>query len=164
VGCIAIACSALFILSAASTSGTEFPARKAGLWEISIAGDQPITVRQCSDAASDEALEQASFGGGGECAKRDLEKSGNTITVISVCTSSRKTTILRMVITGSLESNYAMTISRQRPGGSARPSMTLSAKWLGPCVAGQKPGDVIMPGGTKINILNVPKGVNSAVR
>ena len=164
VGRIAIACSALFILSAASTSGTEFPARKAGLWEISIAGDHPITVRQCSDAASDEALEQASFGGGGECAKRDLEKSGSTITVISVCTSSRKTTILRMVITGSLESNYAMTISRQRPGGSARPSMTLSAKWLGPCAAGQKPGDVIMPGGTKINILNVPKGVNSAVR
>ena len=161
---ITMAFGIFVICCTAAASAADFPARKPGLWKITITGEDSFTVRQCSDAASDEALEQASFGGGGECAKRDLEKSGSTITVTSACTSSRKTTILRMVITGSLDSNYTMTISRQGPGRSAGPSMALSAKWLGPCIAGQKPGDVIMPGGTKINILNVRKGVNSAVR
>jgi Protein of unknown function (DUF3617) len=161
---IGIACSIAFILSTASVSGADFPARKAGLWEITIAGHDSITVRQCSDAASDEAMEQASFGVAGECAKRDVEKSGSTITVVSVCTSARKTTISRMVITGSLDSEYTMTMSSQAPGRSVGPSMTLSAKWLGSCGPGQKPGDVIMPNGTKINILNLPKGMGSASR
>lgn len=164
MGRIPIACCALFILSAVSASGAEFPARKAGLWEITIAGDQSITVRQCSDPASDEALAQAGFGGGGECAKHDVEKSGSTITVVSECTLERKTTILRTVITGNLDSNYTMTMSRQGSGRSAGPLMKLSAKWLGPCAAGQKPGDVIMANGRKINILNVPKSANAAAR
>ncbi len=38
---------------------------------------------------------------------------------------------------------------------------TLEAKWLGACKAGQKPGDVIMPGGGKLNtddmMKNLPK-------
>lgn len=157
---IPIACSALFILSAVSASGTEFPVRKAGLWEITIAGDHSITVRQCSDAASDQAVAQAGFGWAGECAKHDVEKSGSTITVVSVCTSAHKTTISRMVITGSLDSDYTMTMSREAAGRSVGPSMRLSAKRLGPCAAGQKPGDVIMPNGTKINI--VPKGTTSS--
>lgn len=157
VGRIPIACSALFILSAVSASGADFPARKAGLWEMTITGDHSLTVRQCSDAASDEAVAQAGFGWAGECAKRDVEKSGSTITVVSVCTSDRKTTTSRIVITGSLDSDYTMTVSR-----SVGPSMTVSAKRLGPCAAGQKPGDVIMPNGNKINI--VPKGTNSAAR
>ena len=42
------------------------------------------------------------------------------------------------------------------PGGQS--VVTLKAKWLGPRAADQKPGDVIMPNGMKMNILNMPKG------
>jgi hypothetical protein len=35
--------------------------------------------------------------------------------------------------------------------------MTMAAKWLGPCTADQKPGDMIMGNGTKINILDMKK-------
>jgi hypothetical protein len=35
--------------------------------------------------------------------------------------------------------------------------MTMSAKWLGPCAADQRPGDMIMPNGMKINILDLQK-------
>lgn len=154
----------LFILSAASASAAELPTRKAGLWEITIAGQHSIKVRQCSDAASDQALEQAGVGLPGNCGKRDVEKSGSTITVVSVCTSARKTTISHMVITGNLESEYTMTMTSQEPGRSGAPPVTLNAKWLGPCAADQKPGDVIMPNGTKINILNLPKGGERASR
>ena len=34
--------------------------------------------------------------------------------------------------------------------------MTIAAKWLGPCAADQKPGDMIMSNGMKINIRNMP--------
>jgi hypothetical protein len=38
-------------------------------------------------------------------------------------------------------------------------SMTMTAKWLGPCAAGQRPGDMIMPNGMKMNILDLQKGM-----
>ena len=33
--------------------------------------------------------------------------------------------------------------------------MTIAAKWLGSCKADQKPGDIIMAGGRKFNILDM---------
>ena len=34
---------------------------------------------------------------------------------------------------------------------------TIEAKWLGACKADQKPGDIMMPGGMKMNILELDK-------
>jgi hypothetical protein len=45
--------------------------------------------------------------------------------------------------------------SAAAPGGKS--SVTMSAKWLGPCAAGQRPGDMIMPNGMKINIPDLQK-------
>jgi len=33
----------------------------------------------------------------------------------------------------------------------------MAAKWLGPCAADQKPGDMIMGNGFKVNILEMQK-------
>lgn len=41
------------------------------------------------------------------------------------------------------------------PGGETQ--MTIAAKWLGPCAAGQKPGDVMMGNGMKVNVLEIQK-------
>jgi len=35
--------------------------------------------------------------------------------------------------------------------------MTMEGKWLGPCAADQKSGDLIMGNGVKVNILEVKK-------
>jgi hypothetical protein len=35
--------------------------------------------------------------------------------------------------------------------------MTIQATWLGPCAAGQRPGDVIMGNGMTMNVLDLPK-------
>ena len=46
-----------------------------------------------------------------------------------------------------------MTVTSQRPDiPDGKMTMTIDAIWLGPCAADQKPGDVIMSNGTKINI------------
>jgi hypothetical protein len=39
--------------------------------------------------------------------------------------------------------------------------MTMAAKWLGPCAADQKPGDMIMGNGMKMNILEMQKRIPS---
>lgn len=153
MGRISIAFNVFVVLFIASASAAELPARKAGLWEITITGPHSIKVRQCSDAKSDHAMAAAGIGLPDDCAKRDVQESGSGITIDSVCKTAGKTTTSHIVITGSLESKYTMTMTSQAAGTSVRGPMTLYAEWLGPCRAGQKPGDVIMPDGSKVNVL-----------
>jgi hypothetical protein len=61
-----------------------------------------------------------------------------------------------VVITGSFDSEYTMTVTGHADGEPDRPAVTMSAKWLGPCAADQRPGDMIMPNGMKMNIQNMP--------
>ena len=68
-----------------------------------------------------------------------------------------------MVFTGSFDSSYTMTMTNQPPPGlPVLPTVSVSAKWLGPCTAGQKPGDMIMPNGKTINLLDLQKDMPGA--
>ena len=40
---------------------------------------------------------------------------------------------------------------------SSNGTTTIEAKWLGACKADQKPGDIVMPGGMKMNIKDMEK-------
>ena len=40
--------------------------------------------------------------------------------------------------------------------------MTMEARWTGPCTAGQKPGDIIMGNGMKMNVRDLQKVQNLA--
>jgi Protein of unknown function (DUF3617) len=141
----------------------ELPARKAGLWEVKTSfenrnGAGP-TIQQCIDASTDQMM-QSSAGplAQAACTRRDIQKSGDTITMDSTCALGGKTATSYAVITGSFESAYTMTVTSQSdslPGGKM--TMTMAAKWLGPCAADQKPGDMIMGNGLKINILEMQK-------
>ncbi len=65
-------------------------------------------------------------------------------------------------MTGSFDSAYTMTVTSESesiPGGKM--TMTMAAKWLGPCTADQKPGDMIMGNGMKMNILEMQKRLPS---
>jgi hypothetical protein len=87
-----------------------------------------------------------------------VQRSGNSITIDSACTIGGKATTTHSVITGSFDSAYTMTVTSQNesvPGGST--TMMMSAKWLGPCAANQKPGDMIMGNGMKMNILDMQR-------
>ena len=136
----------------------EMPSRKPGLWEIQASfqnrNGPAQAIQQCTDKATDEALQSnaGQFAAQRTCSKRDVSRSGNTVTIDSTCTVASRTTTSHTVITGDFNSAYTMTITTQAEGapGGAR-TTTMSAKWLGPCEADQKPGDMIM-GGRKFNI------------
>jgi Protein of unknown function (DUF3617) len=145
----------------------ELPSRKAGLWEVKTTFENRtgagLAVQQCIDAATDQLM-QSSAGplAQAACSKRDIQMSGNTVTIDSVCSLGGKTATSHAVITGSFDSAYTMTVTSESdalPGGKM--TMTMAAKWLGPCTADQKPGDIIMGNGIKVNILEMRKRVPS---
>lgn len=151
----------VFFLGVTAAAAAEFPPRKAGLWDLSVksADGHTVSMQQCVDAKTDAAL-QAMSGGMSQrtCSKRDVQRSGDTITIDSVCTIAGQTRTGHAVITGSFDSNYTMVLTSQGAGAPAR-NTTMTAKWAGACAAGQKPGDVIMANGFKMNILEMQKGM-----
>ena len=157
------AVSILVLIGVMPALAAELPSRKPGLWEVKMSFENRNvpgqTMQQCIDASTDQAM-QSNMGpySQGACSKRDIQRSANSITIDSICTFSGKTTTSHAVVTGSFDSAYTMTMTSQNesvPGGST--TMTMSAKWLGPCAANQKPGDMIMGNGMKFNVLDMQK-------
>jgi hypothetical protein len=161
----------LITLVAMPALAADMPARKAGLWEITTSTGNRMSNRQCIDAATDQMMQSRAGTGPGtgpgvgpgagtrpQCSKRDVQKTGDTVTVDSTCTVAGRTVNTHAVVTGSFDSAYTMTVTSQGDGIPAGAgTMTMSAKWLGQCAADQRPGDMIMPNGMKINILDLQK-------
>src|SRR5262249_36578272 len=158
------AISIVGVIGVLPAMAAELPSRKPGLWEMKMefaSRNTPAqTIKQCIDAATDQMM-QSSAGPAGQtaCSKRDVQRSADTITIDSVCTVGGKATTSHAVITGSFDSAYTMTLtsdSATTPGGKS--SMTMAAKWLGPCTGDQKPGDMMRGNGMKMNSLEMKKG------
>jgi hypothetical protein len=158
------------LIGAAPARALDMPQRKPGLWELRMNFEgrhlPAQVIKQCIDAASDKLM-NSNFGGpsAAKCAKQDVSHAGATMTVDSVCQAAGATTTSHAVITGSFDSAYTVDVTSTRAGGRPLPGMPpggsthmkIAAKWLGPCGAGQRPGDMIMSNGMKMNILDLHK-------
>jgi hypothetical protein len=142
-------------------SADEVPVRKAGLWEVrTVVGGgagNGLTLKQCIDDNTDRMMNSLT-GPLAEtaCPRLDVKRAGDTVTVDAACTVLNKTATTRAVITGSFERAYEMQVTAH---GDAMPAvaMTVTGTFIGPCAAGQKPGDLVMPGGIKLNIVEMRK-------
>ena len=163
------ALTAAILICPIVAAAAEMPPRKAGLWEQTMTFEgrklPPRTMQLCVDAKTDKLLNDKFSGATGDaCSKRDIKVSGDTITIDSVCNFGAGTTTSHAVVTGSFERAYTMRATSTRQGGPQTPGATpgqatqttVEAKWLGPCKADQKPGDVTMENGVKMNILDTP--------
>lgn len=151
--------------AAASAQTFEMPLRKAGLWEIAIkAGNvPPMTMHQCTDTATDKAMSTMFGSPQQSCSEQKMQKMGDTIVVDSVCTFGGAKSTTHAVIKGDFNSAYTVTATSKREGGGAmmaqagESNVTMEAKWTGACKSDQKAGDIIMPGGMKMNIADMQK-------
>jgi hypothetical protein len=92
------------------------------------------------------------------CPKRDVQRSEKSFTIDSTCALGGKPATAHAVVTGSFDSAYSMTVTSLSPDiPDGKMTMTMDAKWLGPCAADQQPGDVIMSDGRKINVPEIAK-------
>lgn len=133
------------------------PKRKAGLWEINtrMQGMPPMgPVQQCIDRNTDNLMEQEARKEA-NCSVMDIKTQGNRVSVRSVCKIDKSTATSDATFTGAFDSGYKGEITvRYSPPleGMAEARMTQEAKWLGPCLPGQKPGDVVMPNMGRFNM------------
>ncbi len=157
--------AALSLLAIApAADAVELPMRKAGLWEmkmVRIGGSVPdMTMQHCTDASTDKQMSTSFAPGKETCAKQDIQKTATGYVSDSVCTVAGMTVTSHAEITGDFNSAYTVksTAHTERAGSAAKESATtVEAKWLGACKADQKPGDIVMPGGMKMNILELDK-------
>ena len=143
----------------------ELPVRKAGLWEMKMvrtAGSVPdMTMQHCTDATTDKQMSTSFSPGRETCAKQDIQKTAAGYVSDSVCSIAGMTITSHAEITGDFNSAYTVkstSHSEGGPSGVPRDSTTtIEAKWLGACKADQRPGDIMMPGGFKLNIKDMEK-------
>ena len=156
----------LLALSLVSANAVELPVRKAGLWEMKVlrAGSQApdMTMQQCTDQTTDKDMSTAMSPIGKQmCSKQHIQKTATGYVTDSVCGIAGVSIESHAEITGDFNFGYTVkstSHSEGGPSGMARDSTTtIEAKWLGACKPDQKPGDIILPGGMKMNIKDMEK-------
>jgi hypothetical protein len=161
--------AATIVLGAAPAAALDLPSRKPGLWEIKMTLEgrnlPPQASQHCIDAETDQLMSAVGNARKDMCSKQDVQKIGDTIVVDSVCKIGTGTITSHGVVSGDFNSAYTVKVTSQHEGGPAVPGrpangttgMTLEAKWTGACKADQKPGDMIMAGGRKVNVRDLQK-------
>jgi hypothetical protein len=156
---------ALALASPAAAASDNQPKRKSGLWEIKMSGEQTPgmpAIQQCVDEKTDDLMtKDMGENQKTQCSKNETRKEGDKLVAESVCKIENSTVKTRAVFTGRFDSAYKADIkSSYDPPlrGMKEASSVIEAKWLGPCKAGQRPGDVSIPGMPNINMDAIRKG------
>jgi hypothetical protein len=162
-----VSCSVgLLALLPLSAAAVELPVRKAGLWEMKVlstgAPSPDMTMQQCTDETTDKDMSTAFSPMAKEmCSKQDIQKTSAGYVTDSVCAIAGMTIKSHAEITGDFNSAYTVKSTSHSEGGMAGTARdnttTIEAKWLGACKGDQKAGDIMMPGGMKMNIKDMEK-------
>ncbi|HRO01055.1 DUF3617 domain-containing protein [Nitrobacter sp.] len=156
----------LVLLSAApALAEVQLPLRKAGLWDVKVdheGGRMPgVAVQQCTSEAVDrEFTSDFAPSAKQNCSKADVQKTATGYVMDSVCTLGGTTVTSHAEATGDFDSAYTVKVAARSRGGKfgdRNSKITIAAKWVGPCKEGQTPGDVVMPGGFKMNMRDFEK-------
>jgi hypothetical protein len=143
----------------------ELPLRKPGLWEMKVArvGSMipEMTLQHCTDETTDKEMSTTFSPMAKEaCSRRDIAKTATGYVSDSVCGVGGVTMTSHSEVVGDFNSAYTIKTtahSDKGAGGVHDISSSIEAKWLGPCKPDQKPGDIVMPGGFKMNIKDAQK-------
>jgi Protein of unknown function (DUF3617) len=164
---LGFSCCVLAALSAHGAVAEDLPVRKAGLWEMKVvktgASSIPdVTMQHCTDETIDRDMtNSAAPVAKDNCSKQDIHKTSTGYVGDSVCAFGGTSIAMHTEVVGDLNSAYTVLInSHSDKGPSGKPIDTttkIEAKWLGACKPDQKPGDIVMPGGFKINVKGVDK-------
>jgi hypothetical protein len=153
----------VLILAAGMAQAQEVPQRKSGLWEITRTTTRnqgtPQVMQWCIDQAKDNALNQLAEGVVNEtCTIEKTQREGGRLVVDAICKLGPEHAVSKThaVITGSFDSAYHLeSKSSYDPpmrGGKSEGTAVFDARWAGACKPGQRPGEVILPSGVKLNL------------
>ncbi len=160
-----LGCCMPALVAAASANAEDLPVRKAGLWEMKLvrvgSALPEMTMQHCTDATTDKDMNNMVSPMAKQiCSKQEVQKTATGYISDSVCSLAGASLTSHSDIVGDFASAYSVTtVSHSDKGpASLRDSTTkIEAKWLGDCKPGQKPGDIVMPGGFKLNVKDAEK-------
>lgn len=142
-------------------AGDDFPRRRAGLWEIETVGAHAAglpAARYCIDDSTDRAglhLDRSS-GAKGSCSLGAFRRAGEAWSAETICRQGRTSVVSRSIASGDFETTYRIdTVIQYDPplgGVIPRESTAIRGRWVGPCLAGQRAGDVSIPGMGRLNM------------
>ena len=156
----------LALLPALDAGAVELPIRKTGLWEMKLVRTgsplPEMAMQHCTDETTDKDMATTSSPLSKEiCSRRDIEQTATGYVTDSVCSVAGAAMTSHSEISGDFNSAYtAKTTAHSERAAAGLPrdaTTTIEAKWLGACKPDQKPGDIVMPGGFKLNIKDAEK-------
>ena len=153
--CRHISLVAFSLLLAWPAAAFDLPARKPGLWQMTMKFEKvgfpspPQIAQQCIDAATDkEMIAYGSTMSTEMCSKWDPQKVGEKIIVDQTCQIGAMSVRGLSEYSGDFDSAYTVNTTSMITGGPApangKSNTIIEAKWMGPCKPDQKPGDIIM--------------------
>ena len=149
----------------AAPAVVEVPKRKPGLWKQTMlveGADVLETVKLCLDEASDSKL--AWWGQQGfkqACSKNDITRQPDgSWKFSSVCEGAGVKTTNDGAAVGDFSSRYQLRAESTTTGApipqlNGSRTITIDAEWTGECPAGMSPGDLELPSGQRMNMLEV---------
>ena len=156
----------LALLPSLEAGAVELPLRKPGLWEMKMVRTgsslPEMTMQHCTDETTDKAMATASSPMSKEiCSTQDTRQTAAGYVTDSVCSVAGVSMTSHSEISGDFNSAYTVkTTTHSEHGLAGMPrdaTTTIEAKWLGACKPDQKPGDIVMPGGFKLNVKDAEK-------
>jgi hypothetical protein len=161
---VSLALGFVALLPAYSAAAEELPLRKAGLWEMKVlrAGSSTpdMTMQHCTDETTDKDMSTAFAPMAKDaCSKNEIHKTASGYVTDSVCSFAGVSMTSHSDINGDFNSGYTVKTTSRSDSGPAKGDneSMIEAKWLGACKPDQKPGDIVMPGGMKINLKDMEK-------
>jgi hypothetical protein len=158
---------AVIAVGVCPAAALDFPTRKPGLWELKTSAEGQSAasqvMKQCVDTATDEQLRSFGASMTAKMCEQEVKREGDNFITDAVCRMGPITMRTQSVTTGDFNSAYTTKTTTKQEGGLTMPGMggssatTIEARWIGPCEPGQRPGDIIMANGMKMNIIDMKK-------
>ncbi len=155
--------AAAVLCTAGARAAEPYPKRRPGLWEIrstaAHASGLPPTqycVGESTDGPTNH-LDRVS-GPRGACVLGPFKRAGTAWLAESVCKEGKTTVSSRAIATGDLTHEYridtVVTYDPALAGVRREDKEAVVARYLGPCLPGQRPGDMTMPGVGTMNMVD----------
>ena len=156
------------------------PSRKAGLWEQTMtlpqmaqsARSMTQTTKICLDETTEAKMKwwaTENRRGGPNCAEQSFTPKLGGWSFHSVCDMGDGGKVVSDgQAIGDFGSHYKVDVTSVTTGSAMAETngthkITIDATWKGPCPAGMKPGDIEMPGGMRINMVDATSGAGPTI-
>jgi hypothetical protein len=162
--------AAVFVCGASVVSAQTLPKMKAGMWESTVVhqggdakkdakGETPKTTMCINDSVMELIMKMGQGISQQMCSKNTSQVSGNKMTGSAECKMGGSTISSTSTTTFNGDSSYrteAKAVYSPPLNGMKETVTVTEAKYVGPCKAGMKPGDINTMGIT-MNIMDMNK-------